>query len=78
MSANGYAHVHRVTELASVAVGDSVHVIRPVGLGAALRGIPGSINGAAANLLRSLTSSAAGASSASASPAGDADVNTDS
>jgi S-adenosylmethionine hydrolase len=43
MSANGYAKVAKITELANIRNGDAVHILRPVGLGAALTGIPGGV-----------------------------------
>ncbi len=43
LSGNGYSHPSRITREAGVKVGDCVFVARPVGVGAALKGIPGNI-----------------------------------
>jgi S-adenosylmethionine hydrolase len=43
ISKNGYASVHRACEEANVQVGSSVHILRPVGVGAQLMKIPGKL-----------------------------------
>jgi hypothetical protein len=40
LSANGYAHPHLVTQAAQVTAGSSVYFAKPIGVGAALTGIP--------------------------------------
>ncbi len=44
LSANGYAIKSKATEQANVQSGDLVHVLRPVGINAPLRGIPGGVD----------------------------------
>ena len=50
ISANGYAHPSLVTEHAKVIAGDTVFIHKPVGVGAALKGIPGGVDDLLAKL----------------------------
>ncbi len=44
LSANGYAIKSKAADQANVEPGDLVHVLRPVGINASLRGIPGGVD----------------------------------
>jgi hypothetical protein len=56
ISANGYARVHKVTDQAKVNKGGLVHILRPIGKGASLAGIPWPQEAAFATIANTLRS----------------------